>query len=163
LHGEENGGRSHAVSTMSFDLYLLPRQTIRLDAELARAFVERENARFSEIPDSRDLDCERRKRGLADLLLRLKPNYREFEIDYGAIAQFEKISVSEAQRKYRYIEINDTANPREAQFTFHDQHVAVRWFCGMSAEEMDAILRALSLMGDFVIYNPQTRKVSHRD
>ena len=144
---------------MSFDLYLLPAAVVGADEDLAEAYVERANTRPEEFTEPPDPACERRKRELADLLLRLKPGYEEFPLDFEAIAEFEQIGVEEARRKYRSIEINGASEPPEAQFTFHDHYVAVSWYSGMPAEEMDAILAALSLVGDFVVYDPQGGEV----
>jgi hypothetical protein len=144
---------------MSFDLYLLPARVVAVDANLARDYIERENARFSEIPNARDPECERRKRELADLLLRLKPTFREFNVDFQTIADWEKVSVDEARRKYRYIEVDGSSEPAEAQFVFHDNYVVIHWYSGTPFEEMDAILYSLSLAGDFVVFDPQSDEV----
>jgi hypothetical protein len=145
------------MESMSFDLYLLPARTVHLDGELAGAFVDREDARFSQIPAKLDPECERKKAELADLLTHLNPNYREFQFDFQTIAEWEKISVQDARLKYRYIEMNSREKPADAQFLFFDHYVV--GYSGTSKEEMDAILYSLSVIGDFVVYDPQVNRV----
>lgn len=144
---------------MSFDLYLLPARAVRGDAERARAYVEREDESFDEIPAARDPESEVKKRELADVLKRMKPHYREFEMNFDAIAEDEGISADEARRKYRHIELNGAETPAEAQVLFFDRYVLVHWYSGTSGDDMDAILKALCVSGDFVVYDPQEDEV----
>lgn len=141
---------------MSFDLYLLPARIVGKDVDKAGSFIEREHARFRTVSDAADPG---QKRALADLLLRLRPDFREFELDYAAIAEWEKTTIEESRRKYTYIEVNGLSRPAEAQFTFHDKYVAIRWYSGMPPGEMDAILYSLSVAGDFIVFDPQANQI----
>jgi hypothetical protein len=143
---------------MSFDLYLLPARMVGLDADRARAYVDREDARTAKTSDE-PTHGESRKRELADLLLRLMPSYTEFHLDFTAIANFEKSTIEEAQRKYRYIEINGPSKPAGAQFLFHDNYIVSHWYSGTSPAEMESILYSLSLEGNFVVFDPQGNQV----
>ena len=102
---------------MSVELYLLPSELVASDPEHARAFLDREARSITTPPTVIEQANESRKRKLADLLLTLKPTFREFNIRHDEIAKFEKISVEEARRKYRYIEISGSG----IQFTFFDR------------------------------------------
>ena len=144
---------------MSFDLYLLPAVAVDNDPDNARTFLDREESDFTEIPIALDLDLESRKRRLADCFLRLKPSYSEFQVDYAAIANYENIKIDEARRKYRYIELNGSDDPPEAQVVISDRYVVIHWHSGTSPEDMDAIVAVLSYEGDFVLYDPQADQV----
>lgn len=140
---------------MSVDFYLLPRAQVPLDAESARAWLDSEERRFPQIPLALDAATESRKRKLADLLLQMKPEFTEFRIRHEELARFDKITTEEAARKYRYIEINGSG----VQFSFYDRHSALSVYSNIDAEELDAILAALSEEGDFVLFDPQSNIV----
>jgi hypothetical protein len=144
---------------VSFDLYLLPASAVGLDPERARAFLDREERNWAAIPDTVDPACEHRKRQLADLLLGMKPSFQAFHFDFDAIAAFEKISADEARRKYRHIEMNGPDDTAEAQFLVFDRYVLIHWYSGTTSDEMDALLTALSLQGELVVYDPQTARI----
>lgn len=137
---------------MGVDFYLLPKTLIDSDATTARAWIDRENRRFAEIPSALDAAGESRKRDLADLLLKLKPAFEEFRLRHEEIATFEKITVKEARRKYRYIQINGPG----VQFTIFDQCILIGVYSKIDVEEMDAVLAALSAEGGFVLFDPQS-------
>lgn len=130
---------------------LLPRAAVCTDPLLARDWLDREDRRFDEIPAALDPAAEFRKRELADVLLRMKPEFQEFPLQYGEIAAFEKISPDEARRKYRQIEINGPG----LQFTFCDQHVTIGVYSTVDTDELQAILAVLSAEGGFVLFDPQ--------
>jgi hypothetical protein len=140
---------------MSVDFYLLPRTLVGSDSENARALLEVEERHFGEAPAGLDPATESRKRKLADLLLRMKPVFREFSIRFDEIAEFENITVEEARRKYRYIEINGPG----IQFTIFDRYIRVSVYWGTGAEELDAIFAALSAEGEFVVFDPQAERI----
>jgi hypothetical protein len=140
---------------MGVDFYLLPKRAVDADATKARNWLERENRRFGEIPSAFDPATETRKRTLADLLVKMKPEFREFNIEHAQIAEFEKIWVDEARRKYCYIEINGPG----IQFTVFDQYIALGVYSKIDSEELDAVLTALSVEGGFVLFDPQSDTV----
>ncbi len=140
---------------MGVDFYLLPKAPVNADPANARDWLDRQDQLFDEIPSALDPVAEIRKRKLADFLLKMKPNFEEFDLRYDEIAAFDKISVDEARRKYRYIEINGPG----IQVTFFDQHVAVGVYSKADTDEMDAVLAALSAEGGFVLFDPQSDEV----
>lgn len=144
---------------MSYDLYLVPSDIVRLDADLAREFIQRENALFGQAPEADGAEAAARKRELADLLLRLKPDFVEFKPNFAAIARLQQIAEDEARLRFRHVEINGEIQRANTQCVFHDRHVTILCGFGMSSEtlaELDAILYSLSLAGGFVVYDPQT-------
>ena len=140
---------------MSVDFYLLPKIPVNHDPVIARDWLERETGRFGEIPSALDPAVESRKRKLADLIVKLKPQFSEFNIRYEEIAQLEKISVEGARRKYRYIEINGPG----IQITVYDHHIAVGVYSKVDANELDALFAALSAYGVFVLFDSQSDRV----
>jgi hypothetical protein len=80
-------------------------------------------------------------------------------MDFAAIAEDEGITADEARRKYRHIEVNGAESPAEAQFVFFDRYVLVHWYSGTPGDDMDAILYALCVAGDFVVFDPQEDEV----
>jgi hypothetical protein len=140
---------------MAVDYYLLPKSAVETDPLLARDWLEREARRLDEIPAALDPAAETTKRRLADLLLKLKPEFSEFALGHAEIAEFEKITVEEAHRKYRYIEITGP----KMQFTVFDDHVAVSVYSKADVIELDALLAVLCSEGDFVLFDPQTNAV----
>jgi hypothetical protein len=67
---------------MGVDFYLLPNTAVNADAATARDWLDREGRRFGEIPSALDPATETRKRTLADILLKMKAEFREFKIDH---------------------------------------------------------------------------------
>jgi hypothetical protein len=65
---------------MGVDFFLLPRAPVKTDATKAHDWLDRVERRFAQIPRDLDPVTEARKRALADLLLKMKPNYCEFDI-----------------------------------------------------------------------------------
>lgn len=141
---------------MGVDFYLLPKTPVDGDATTARDWLEREERRFAEIPCDLDSATESRKRKLADVLLKMKPDFEEFSIRHDEIAAFEKISVDAARRKYRYIEINGPG----VQFTVYDHYIALGVYSKIDSEELNAVLAALSAEGGFVLFDPQSDVVT---
>jgi hypothetical protein len=140
---------------MSNEFFLLPRTVVASDPENARAFLKREARHFADEPAVLDPAIECRKRKLVNLLLQLKPEFRQFNIRWGDVAEFEKISLDEARRKYRQVQIDGSG----IQFTVFDRYVHVTVYSKFGKEELDAILAALSPEGDFVVFDPQTDRV----
>jgi hypothetical protein len=141
---------------MGVDFYLFPKTAVGSNPVNARDWLDRENRHFAEIPIALDPAAESRKRRLADLLLKMKPDFEEFHIRYEEIAEFERISVDEARLKYRYVEINGPG----VQFTVFDKYVALGVYSKIDLDELDAVLAALAAEGDFVLYDPQSEKVT---
>ena len=137
---------------MGVDYFLLPKASVGADPVKARDWLDREGRRFAEIPGALDPAVETRKRKLADLLLQMKSDFKEFNIRHEEVAAIDKISVDEARRKYRHIEINGPA----VQFTVFDQYIALVVYSKIDAEELDAVLAALSTEGGFVLFDPQS-------
>jgi hypothetical protein len=137
---------------MGVDLYLLPKPSVDADAAKARDWLDREERRFAEIPNALDPTTETRKRTLADLLLKMRPDFREFNIRYAENAKFEKISEDEARLKYRYIEIIGPG----VQFTVFDRYISLGVYSKIDTAEFDAVLSALSAEGGFVVFDPQS-------
>lgn len=137
---------------MGVDYYLVPKTLLDVDSTMARDWLDRENRSFDEIPIALDPATESRKRTLADLLLKMQPNFEEFIILHDEIAKFDNISVEEARRKYRYIEINGPS----VQYIIFDNYIALGVYSNVDAVELDAVLTALSTEGGFVLFDPQS-------
>ena len=140
---------------MGVDYYLLPKTPVNGDPVIARDWLEQEDHQFGEIQSALDPAIETRKRSLAALLLKMNPEFSEFNIRYEEIAQFERISVEDARRKYRYIEINGPG----VQFTIFDRYIAIGIYSKADTNELDAVLAALSKEGGFVLFDPQSDEV----
>lgn len=140
---------------MSVDFYLLPGSIVGSDAENARLFLDEEKHRRPlQAPDE---GLEHRKRELAKTLLGMRPSFLEFAFNFEEIARFENISIAEARRKYRHIEINGPHS--SIQFLFFDRHISVHCYSGMTSEEIEALLLVMSVQGDFVVFDPQSNRV----
>jgi hypothetical protein len=141
---------------MSVDYYLLPKKVVGLDTGNARAFLDRESKRWSDIPLKLDDEAETRKRRLADRLLQLMPGLNTAALRFDEIGRFEKITEDEARRKWRHIELNG----KRLQFIIHDNYVQLSCYSGSNSDEVDAVLSVLSRDGSFVVYDSQVERVS---
>ena len=108
------------------------------------------------------------KRRVADALIARNPKLEIFQFGYDEIAKREKISVEEARRKYRHLELN---GPREGtngiQITLFDDEASVTvpfWHQGDKAadtfRELWGYLEIISREADYLIYDPQLDRVS---
>jgi len=109
-----------------------------------------------------ELAKEERKRQIAHDLLLKNPKLEVFSFEFEKIAEFEKISVDEARKKYRHIELNDLAKNNGIQVTLFDDEASLSvpyWHQGEKArrvfEEIWSYLEIIQHRGGFFTYDPQ--------
>jgi hypothetical protein len=140
---------------MSFDLYLMPlrfwQRSRAAEKLLERLDLGGTNAEVARVD----------VRTAAEVLRSMEPRYTPFNIDYAAIAKFEKITPEQAKAKYAYIELNgpDDVHPPLAQFTFYRNHVVAHWYDGTSEQDMFRYLAAIARFASLSLFDPQGGKV----
>jgi hypothetical protein len=150
-----NGSYFARRAAMSLDLYLLPlrfwqrsraaeKLLERLDTDGSTAQVARVDVRTA-----------------ADVLRSMEPRYTPFDIDYGEIAKFEKITPEQAKTRYAYVELNgpEDVHPPLAQFVFYRNHVVAHWYDGTSEQDMFRYLAAIARHAGLSLFDPQDGKV----
>ncbi len=134
-----------------------------------------EYLRFSEAgsvddpnPEPVLLSCEVAKRKLADTLRIKQPLLEEFVFDYDGLAKSHQADRAEAQRKWRYIELN--AESVGLQITLFDNWATVTlayWHNGDEARDALNLawdcLKTISGESGYVVYDPQLGRVLDLD
>jgi hypothetical protein len=147
---------------MSYDFRLcLPKDGKSLE-EIATTDVEEEN-----ITDPVS-DKEERKRRIAAALIGKNPALEPFAFGFEEIAKFEKITIEEAKKKHRHVELNGPDNGNGIQIMLFDDEASVTvpyWHQGVAArrvfEEMWSYLEIMQREGGFFTYDPQIERVIH--
>jgi hypothetical protein len=148
---------------MSYDLWSFPVPSGEDPLEMVQRFMEAEED--AEVLDP-DPAKEARKRILAERIVAGNPKMEPFVLQYEQIAEMQKITVAEAKRKYRYIELDCGEGGNGVQVTLHDDHATVTvpyWHQGAQAEavftEIWGYLRVLHEEGDCLTYDPQLERM----
>ena len=110
-------------------------------------------------------ECEELKRRTAAALVAANPQLWIFAIQYEEIAAFEKITVEEARRRYRYVELNGREKGNGIQIVLFDRSAVVRvpwWHAGASAavvfEEVLEYMRLISRETGYKVFDDQIEK-----
>ena len=118
--------------------------------------------------DARDPDpkAEVRKKALATAIIRQNPEIRPFSLQYDQIAEIQKITVEEARKKFRYIELNGPEDGNGIQVVLHDDSATIAvpyWHLGAQAnavfEEIWEYLRVIKDVAGYVAYDPQLDRI----
>jgi len=145
---------------MSYDFRLCLPQPGRSRKEIATAEAEDVGVTES-IPTN-----EERKQRVARALIARNPALKPFSFGFEEIAKFEKISVQEARKKYRHIELNGAEGGNGIQIMLFDDEAAVTvpyWHQDAKAhrvfEEIWSYLGIIQHEGGFFAYDPQIGRV----
>ncbi|HET6430370.1 MAG TPA: hypothetical protein VFJ30_18290 [Phycisphaerae bacterium] len=153
---------------MSYDLWAFPVPSGRDPLEAAMQLLEDQEREL----EARDPEpqIEAIKRTLADAICSGNPKMTPFALEYERIAEIEKITVEEAKRRYRYIELDGPDDGNGIQVTLYDGYATVTvpyWHQGPKAEsvfkEIWGYLRLLSEKGAYVCYDPQLERILRLD
>src|SRR5208337_2538171 len=112
-HGQKN------IQPMSYDFRLFRR---RAD-EAPNVTAARCSSGFPATPP--DQQKESLKRRVAEALIAQHPHLRVCQFSYDKIAQFEQISVEEARRRHRHVEINGPEGGNGIQVILRDDEATV--------------------------------------
>lgn len=109
---------------------------------------------------------EERKRRVAQALITRNPAFRPFAFGFEEISKLEKITVEEARKKYRHIELNGAEGGNGIQVMLFDYEAAVTvpyWHQDAKArrvfEEIWNYLEIIQREGGFFAYDPQIERV----
>lgn len=146
---------------MSYDFRLCLPQAGRSPEEIATA-DEEELGVTDPVPAK-----EERKRRISAALIARNPRLEPFAFGFDEIARLEKITVEEAKKKYRHIELNGPLEESNGiQITLFDDEASVTvpyWHEGAAArrvfEEIWSYLEIIEREGGFFTYDPQIDRV----
>ena len=149
---------------MSYDLYLLrPEAGVDPLDTVEKLFSEESEEINPGLPQP---EKEKRKRDLADALIKLNPEREVFPFGFKEIAEMEGISKEEARIKYRHLELNGAEDGNGIQITLYDDSASITvpyWHVGEKArgtfKEVWSYLMLLEKEGGFVTYDPQLEKI----
>ena len=136
---------------MSFDLYLLPLEPDD-DYETADRLI-------AQLFQGADISGPYDARKFAKVLIDLDSRFRPIEMDYAAIARYERISEDDARRRYDHLELNGPESQCLAQFTFCRNYIVIHWYSGTSSEEMNRYLEVLCKVSGLTVVDPQSSVV----
>lgn len=114
-----------------------------------------------------DPQKEALKRRVADALIAHNPKLEIFQFGYDGIARHERISVEEARRKYRHLELNGPSEDAKGiQITLFDDEASVTvpfWYDGDKAvdtfREIWRYFEIINRETRYLIYDPQIDRV----
>lgn len=146
---------------MSYDLYLVRAPEGATDDDVAAIALAAAEADVPTGPP--DPAVEARRRALADALCAADPTLTASAPDHAAIAEIEGITVEEARRRYRQLEVYGPPDGHGILVTLHDDWVSIEMPYGRArgrSEEADmaTLLRYVELLtrlGGFVAWDPQ--------
>jgi len=145
---------------MSYDFRLCLPQTGRSPEETAIGDVE-DLGITDPVPEK-----EERKRRVAAALRARNPTLEPFAFGFEEIARFEKITVEEAKKKHRHIELNNPEPSNGIQIMLFDDEASVTVpYChqGTAArqifEEIWSYLEIIEREAGFFTYDPQIVRV----
>ena len=144
---------------MSYDLHLLRPRPGESVEETATRDADEDSPASPPDPQKEEL-----KRRVAAALISQDKALAIFRFDYKEIARLQKISVADAQLRFRHIELNDDATG--IQITLLDDEAGVTVPYWHTGEKAQAVLRRLLAHADticketgFVAYDPQLGRV----
>ena len=141
---------------MSYDLYLVRVPPGASDDDVEAIAMAAAESDFPAGPP--DPALEARKRALADALCAADPALTASTPDHAAIAGYEGITLDEARRRYRQIEVYGPPDGHGILVTLHDDWVSLEMPYGRGDSGMAALLRYVGLLtrlGGFVAFDPQ--------
>ena len=145
---------------MSYDFRLCLPQAGRSREEIATA--DEEDLGITDPVPAK----EERKQRISAALTARNPALEPFTFGFDEIADLEKITVEEAKKKYRHIEMNGPEGSNGIQITLFDDEASVTvpyWHQGAAArqvfEEIWSYLEIIEREGGFFTYDPQIERV----
>jgi hypothetical protein len=151
---------------MSYDLYLFHRHVGRADLEVVNELLEAYELQESPNPGSPDPAKEAQKQELSSKLIAANPELSVFKMDYPAIADDLGMSVGEAKRQHRHIEINGLMDGNGIQILLFDDTASItipyRKDATTAQADWDEIWRYLAILeseGSFATYDGQIEKI----
>ena len=145
---------------MSYDFRLCLPQVGRSREEIATADAE-DRGITDPVPAK-----EERKGRVSAALTAHNPALERFVFGFDKIAEFEKISVDEAKKKHRHIELNGPEGGNGIQVMLFDDDASVTvpyWHHGAAArrvfEEIWSYFEIMEREGGFFTYDPQIERV----
>ena len=145
---------------MSYDFNLSEPQEDRSSEQIDDADSEELG-----IPDPEPAKEERKKR-VTDRLIAKSTKLAPFSVDFEEIAKSKKITVEEAKKKYRDIELNGPEDGNGIQITLSDDEAFVTvpyWHQGAEAfrvfEEVWSYLEIIELEAGYLTDDPQIGRV----
>ncbi len=112
-----------------------------------------------------DPQKEALKRRVADQLIAHNPQLQLFQFPYDKIAQFEKLSLEEARRKYRHLELNGPEGGNGIQMILWDDDASLtvpfwheREKAGHAFRELWNYLEIVCRETGYAIYDPQMNR-----
>ena len=109
-----------------------------------------------------DPAAEKRKEELASALIALNPQLEVFRLDYRAIAAAHGVSLDEARRRWRHLELTGPDEGNGIQIVLWDTHVTISvpfWHSGPEAvavlEEIWEYMRLLNSLAGMRPFDPQ--------
>lgn len=149
---------------MSYDLYQFkPEAGVDPFETVERLFFEESEEINPGPPRS---EKEKRKRALADALIKLNPRFEIFPFGFSEIAEMEGIPEAEARVKYRHLELNGAEDGNGIQITLYDDSTSITvpyWHSGEKAREtITEIWSYLALVekeAGYVTFDPQIEKI----
>ena len=145
---------------MSYDLYLVRVPAGASDDDVAAIALAAAESDFPAGPP--DPAVEARKRALADALCAADPTLTAATLDHEAIAGLEGITVEEARRRYRHIEVYGPPDGHGILVTLHDDWASLempyRGRAGTDDADLARLMQyvqVLTRIGGFVAFDPQ--------
>jgi len=149
---------------MSYDFYLVPRESAKDPLEAVRAIMEDRDADAT--PGPAGPFKEARKRRVAETLQTADPSIRSFPFDHAEIAKVTGQSIEQAKRNFRHIELNGPDGSSGIQITLFDDYATLTipyWHTGVDANMVfPDVWKKLQLMqrvGVYVVYDAQVDRV----
>ena len=145
---------------MSYDFRLCLPQAGRSREEIATADVE-EFGISDPVPAK-----EERKQRISAALIAHNPALEPFAFGFDELSKLQKITVEDAKKKYRHIELNGPDGSNGIQITLFDDEASVTvpyWHEGAAArqvfEEIWSYLQIIEREGGFFTYDQQIGRV----
>lgn len=145
---------------MSYDFRLCLPQAGRSREEIATADMQEFDI-TDPVPAK-----EERKQHISAALMARNPALEPFAFGFDEIAKMENITVEDAKKKYRHIELNGPEPSNGIQIMLFDDEASVTvpyWHEGAAArrvfEEIWSYLRIIEKEGGFFTYDPQIDRV----
>ena len=142
---------------MSYTLILVrvPAGASEEEIERAAADTEGSDENNRRPPDP---EAERRKRAVVDALLEEFSELEGGELDYGAIAESEKITEEEARRRNNWLQVAAPVDGSGIQIAVYDTFATMELGAAGTDEDWEDVWRYLEVMvreGGFVVWDPQ--------
>ncbi|HIC87842.1 MAG TPA: hypothetical protein EYP04_00315 [Anaerolineae bacterium] len=155
---------------MTYDLHAFRPTPGRDPIPVARRLLAEQEQGADINPGPLDPAAERVKKRLADALRRAVPELQVFSFDFSLIAQAQGISIDEAKRRYRHLELNAPDDGSGIQIILYDDRAELHvpyWHGGEEAEEVFrevwTCLGTLQEERRYAIYDPQLDRILDLD